>query len=576
MNRTILSLLLIPLMISGCGGGQSTADVDDNTMVVQPPPVQAPPVAASEVTVKTGIISGFGSIYIDGKRYLTDNANIIVNGAPGQTIDRLKVGMRIQLKTEDDNVATPHASEVIYETEIEGTVLTIDRNNKVISVAGIDIIYDDVTHFIGISEASLAVGNRIEVSGRVLSNGRFSASLVKLENDGGTNQVSLISGIISSHNQAAKTFNMGDLTINYANAQIDGAINLAEKVKIKGQLNGSIFVASEIDVESIGNTEHDNDDLYAYEIDGVITAYDNATRSISINGESFQLSQNARFENGQEADLSVGAPVELKLIFTNGTPQIVRVEFERTNAIDGKVKGAIAAIDFTARTLEINGISYTATALTRYENDDYQYISFNSLQINDFVELVYKSDGMQNSILRIELENEQERFEDSEIKGLITSVNELQIIIAGITIDFPSRALYLVRDMPVSLSDFIDALTSTSVVEVEGTFNATNQFVPTKFEIEIRDDEEQHHDNRDAEGYVEIEGRVTEILSATSFRVNGYVADLSQAIDLELNDRQVTISQFMAAVAIGTVVEVEGYRSSQSVITVFEAEIDND
>lgn len=572
MKFKLLPLYVVPLLFAGCGGSGG-ADQDD--VAVAPPPSTPPPVASSDVTLKTGVISGFGSVYIDGKRYLTDSANIIINGVEGQATDALKVGMRIKLKTDDDSVDTPSATELEYNTEIEGYVQAIDRTNQVITVLGIAVVYDDLTHFIGTSETLLSVGQRIEASGYALADGRFLASLVKLEVDDQGRNEQTISGLVSQLNAAGMTFAIGNTTVDYRNARVQGQLQESTKVKVEGQLEGSLFAATEVEVEAYGSGSG-NSDFDVVEVEGAVTAFDNLKRVIEINGQAYQLSQSLRFENGTEADIVVGALVELKLSFTNGSPQVVRIEFKHRSDSDGKVKGVITALDTTAKSLELNGVSYFATSTTRYEDDDDQYISFNSLQLNDFVELVYQYDGTKNLILRLELEDAQDRYGETEIKGAVTAVTETNFTVAGLVIPYADQAVYVVDDVRVSKAEFIAAIALSVYVEVDGTFDASNTFMPWQYEIDHqgKSDHEDDHGGYPKTGYVELEGRVTELLSATSFRLNGEQVDMSQATDLEINDRKVSLTEFMSYLQVGTVVEVEGVWTDANVIKAYEADID--
>ncbi|RUO76493.1 DUF5666 domain-containing protein [Pseudidiomarina taiwanensis] len=567
MKFKLAPFYVIPFIVAGCGGSSGSDEV-----VAVAPPV-APPVSSSDTTLKTGVISGFGSVYIDGKRYLTDSANIIINGAAGQSTDALKVGMRITLKTDDDSADTPSATELEYNTEVEGNVQAIDRTNRIITVAGIEIVYDDLTHFIGTSESLLTVGERIEASGYALADGQFLASLIKIDNDAQGKTEQTISGLVSQLNTTQMTFTIGSVTVDYRNARVEGTLQDATKVKVEGQLNGSTLTAAEVEVESRDYNSDDNgyDEV---EVDGTVTAYDSANRVIEVNGQAYELSQNLSFEHGSEADIVIGAVVELKLTFTNGTPQVVRIEFKHRDYNDGKVKGVITALDTTQKSLEINGITYYATSTTRYEDDDDQYISFNSLQINDFVELVYQFDGINNLILRLELEDDQDRFGETEIKGSVSAVSETEFTVAGLVIPYVDQAAYIVNDVRVSKADFIAAMAVSVYVEVEGMFDSSNTFIPSQYEIDEKDERDDDHDKNSKTGYVELEGRVTELLSATSFRLNGEEVEMSQATDLEINDRQVTLSEFMANVQVGTIVEVEGVWTDTHVITAYEAEID--
>ena len=140
-------------------------------------------------------------------------------------------------------------------------------------------------------------------------------------------------------------------------------------------------------------------------------------------------------------------------------------------------------------------------------------------------------------------------------------------------------ALYFIDDTRSSLAQFVSNVTNGLYVEVSGTFDANGLFLPTKFELEFQGDDGNDDDDRDdgsRTGHVELEGRVTAILSDTSFMLNSYTIELKEATKLELYDRRVSLVEFMNAVQVNQVVEIEGSWITSTAINAYEAEIDND
>jgi len=127
------------------------------------------------------------------------------------------------------------------------------------------------------------------------------------------------------------------------------------------------------------------------------------------------------------------------------------------------------------------------------------------------------------------------------------------------------------------LTEFINQLASGLYVEINGTFDTDGIFSPAKFELEIQDNDDDGDDDREGgSGYVELEGRITDILSATSFTLGSYTVDIKNATKLEIDDRRVSVDEFIAALQINDVVEVEGTWSSNNVINAYEAELEDD
>ena len=584
----IASSVLFGLTLAGCGGGASS---DNNITPVTPTPTPDP------VVIKTGIITGFGSIHIDGKRYLTDNAEFTVNGQAGSNIEQLHVGMKVSIATNEVDSETPEAVSVNYAAEIEGVITSIDRNNQQIFVSGTTVTYSDLTHFIQTTENLLTVGDRIEVNGYPAADGTYLATAIKLDTD--TNNVadSYTTGTISNLDTTAQTFSLNALTINYASAIIEGTLSDGQLAKVEGVVLDSIMNATEIEILSITNIRAQyTDDISALEIEGLVTALDLANNTLAINGLSVLLGAQVSYEDGVAADLQVGQFIEVKL---GQNDEVVGIQFKRNEYyIDGKVKGSIGAIDLTNNTLTINGQVYQVTATTRFEDDDDQYINLAGLQLNDLIEVVFSQNNEQNMIQRIERERKQEFDNEWEIEGRTTAWTDTSITINGITITLSDTIRYINNDFLVTKADFIALLAEGVYVEAEGGIDAQNQILLHKIEIEAhRSSNQSNDDNNDDgnsgdngddnandnssnddrhQGYVELEGRVTQLLSGSSFMLQGVEVRLNDNAKLELNDLNVDVLTFMAQITVGSRIEIEGQWVDNLYIDALEAEIEQD
>lgn len=586
----IASSVLFGLTLVGCGGGASS---DNNITPVTPTPTPTP----DPVVIKTGIITGFGSIHIDGKRYLTDNAEFTVNGQAGSNIDQLHVGMKVSIATNEVDSETPEAVSVNYAAEIEGVITSIDRNNQQIFVSGTTVTYSDLTHFIQTTENLLTVGDRIEVNGYPAADGTYLATAIKLDAD--TNNVadSYTTGTISNLDTTAQTFSLNALTINYASAIIEGTLLDGQLAKVEGVVLDSIMNATEIEILSIANIRGQyTDDISAFEIEGLVTALDLTNNTLAINGLSVLLGAQVSYQDGVAADLQVGQFIEVKL---GQNDEVVGIQFERNEYyIDGKVKGSIEAIDLTNNTLTLNGQVYHVTATTRFEDDDDQYINLAGLQLNDLIEVVFSQNNEQNMIQRIEREREQEFDNEWEIEGRTTAWTDTSITVNGITITLSDTIRYINNDFVVTKADFIALLAEGVYVEAEGGIDAQNEILLHKIEIEAhRSSNQSNDDNNDDgnsgdnddnnsndnssndernQGYVELEGRVTQLLSESSFMLQGVEVRLNDNAKLELNDLNVDILTFMAQITVGSRIEIEGQWVDNLYIDALEAEIEQD
>ncbi|GGF77385.1 DUF5666 domain-containing protein [Alteromonas lipolytica] len=580
MQRSLINLSVIAGLLSGCGGGSSDASAPISEPVAQEPP------ASATTTVKSGVITGFGSVYVDGERYTTDETSITINGEAGASIESLKVGMRIAL-TSSDSGSTPGAATITYESDVEGVIQTIDRLSGRIQIAGVTISYDDLTHFIATSENTLSVGDRIEVSGYALADGTFYATYIEIENELQPSQSQTVSGVVSELDTTAQQFYIGSTLVDYSQASAEGALANGLQVKVEGLFSDGVLTAAELKVRVV--SYEDNDDVAEAEIEGVLTAVDPASNTLELYGQTYTYTSSTAFEDGTVDDLLAGAIVEIEVAYANGEQTVTKVEFKKQNLADGKVKGVITAIDTEAGSITVNNSVYVVNNQTRYEDDDDQYVALSFLQVNDKVELVYQTVDETNIVLRLERENDEEYFAESELEGYVTAVTGNSITLLGLTIDLAAEALYLLDERRVTLDIFVAQLSIPAKVELRGNYDQNGVFIANRFELELEDDSDDDGDNDDdrsddddSDGqskngvYLEIEGRVTAVTGDGRFTLNGYDVDVNTASKLELNDLKVSVIEFMAAISDGTVVEVEGVLDAEGVLVATEAEIEED
>jgi hypothetical protein len=163
------ALAAIAALLGACGSGGS----DDS----QPPdPVSAVPKSV------IGMITGFGSIYVNGVRYDTSNAIYDVDDRAAFDDSALAVGMvvKVQGSVNADGVSGT-AEMVSYDDEVEGIVeqLATDANDAAIKtfvVMGVAVQVDENgTNFEAEDDpafgfGTIADGDHVEVSGEYVGN----------------------------------------------------------------------------------------------------------------------------------------------------------------------------------------------------------------------------------------------------------------------------------------------------------------------------------------------------------------------------------------------------------------------
>ena len=579
-------------LLYACGGGGDTS-----SNITPIPPSTAPTSPTVSTVIKTGVVTGFGSVYVDGQRFTTDNTSFTINGQAGQSIEQLKVGMKISMNVQESDENDTHSvSSVLYDNDIEGAVTAIDRNNQQLVIVGTIVKYNDLTHFIGLTEMSLSVDDRVEVSGYFDIDGTFIATYIELDDDLVNDNSEYTSGVVGNLDDAQQTFMLSDITVNYASSNT-AIIENGQKVKVKGVLIDGVLTANEVEIiDESYYLELSNDDIARVEKEGLVTAFDSVNNTITIDGLIYQLAADVVIEGN--TNIQVQDFVEIYL--DPATNLVIYIETkDRHLNTDGKIKGAIEAIDSINQTITVNGQVYTFVSTTRLEDDDDKYFNFASLSVNDLVEVAYvKNSQSDNLIQRIEREDENEYNEEWDLESRVFTVDAATqtITLNGMNVTLTESMRFIINDVVTDLTTFLTTATDSvgnDEIEIEGAFDSTGEFVVQKVELEQQslngsnndndsdndsDNDNDNHtsDNSHYNGYVEFEGKVTSIVDDSSFTLNNQAVKIDSNSELEINDRRVSVTQFMSALQVGVRLEIEGAWVNGDYIYAYEAEIESE
>ena len=119
MNRVPILMLITGLLLAACGGGGgsgggSTATITDDG-ATSTNSGDSPGTDGGTALASKGTIDSFGSIFVNGIEFDTDQAEIYLNGQLASDND-LKLGMVVTVNgATDDGDATVRAVEVLYD-----------------------------------------------------------------------------------------------------------------------------------------------------------------------------------------------------------------------------------------------------------------------------------------------------------------------------------------------------------------------------------------------------------------------------------------------------------------------------
>ena len=196
--------------------------------------------AAAQTTgiLSTGVITGFGSVYVNGERYDTNDVAVTMDDQAAD-MSQLRVGQYIELKGHEHGAGDLDAEVIRYHNVLEGPVSSIDVGAGSFVAMGqtvlatLDTVFgDDITPA---SVDGLAVGDVVEVSGVVPQDGVIDATRIDLKPDGGPYDVT---GYVSRVSVAEHRFDLNGLVVDYSTANMEdfttGDPAVGDLVLVKG------------------------------------------------------------------------------------------------------------------------------------------------------------------------------------------------------------------------------------------------------------------------------------------------------------------------------------------------------
>jgi hypothetical protein len=206
-----LHLFFAALLIAACSG-------DGVSIEVQGPDIGPfPPIQTEEAIEARGTITGLGGITINGVRYLTNNATVTMNGAPG-TLSDLRHGQIVTVTgriESDSNMGT--ANHIEFDANIIGAVENLDAPGWLLMVMGQTVRVDADTRFDASIDAAtfsgLTVGSKVSVSGYADAAGAINATRIDLA---ATNAELQLIGDVADLDLANLVFRINGLTIDYS------------------------------------------------------------------------------------------------------------------------------------------------------------------------------------------------------------------------------------------------------------------------------------------------------------------------------------------------------------------------
>lgn len=469
-------LLFLLALLSSCGGGIGSGLQLANGL------------GGTGITM--GRVTGFGSVYVNGIHFNTDNATFFRDGIADKAQDDFHAGEIVKVKgTVNSDGKTGTATEVSFSDVLEGSV-TATASNNTLKILEQTVMIDSLTLFHGFKKlADLQLGNIVEVSGFTNAQGAIEATSITLLQQGFTaGSILEVEGNISVLDTTAKTFKINDLLVDYSSALLSNIV----EADLSNGLYLIVSTAQDISNGTITAAEvlFINDTLEIglfYEIEGLISRFASPT---DFDIEGFKVTTNAQtvYKNGSAADLKRDVR---SLIIGRVNDQGVIVAEEITlleSSSEAIILATIEAINLTDNTFTILGETVLVdgfTLLSDDTTDDFLELSLDQFSVGDPVFVVARRIN-QGKTVAIRLSKTT-----AIILPLLLAVVESatvdtgSITVFGKTINTDGNTVYFDREVNIISSAvfFSQLIIGSTVVDVGGHLLADGSVLADELQI---------------------------------------------------------------------------------------------
>jgi len=471
-------MLVSIAMLSACGGGGSS----DTTAGI------------GGTGIAVGKITDFGSIYVNGGIFNTNQSQFIVDGDSSANQDDLSIGMVVLLRVETNNgVFTDKALDVVYDDEVEGPITNVtpdpmDATLLTVTVFGQTITINDTNTLFEDSSATpdpnygfdkIAVNEVIEVSGFRVSPTEITATYVEKTDDlnPGFSEVEL-RGIISQFSGMNQNFMLDSVLITFDNMtdiEVSGVLDNGLFVEVEGIYfdNPSVLVhAEEIEEEEEGF----GDDVDDVSLQGIISDFMGGPKTFKIDGQAIDFS-GAQIEPSG-ATLENGLEVEVEGDIVGGVLIAEEVEVREGEA---KLKAFVSSVNLISNSFEVSypglgAVTIKVDAQTTFE-DEKGPSPLQDLELSDLTPVV--------DFVKIE---GKEMVNDEVVAGIVKRIDDDDYKLQGVVDGFiPIGSLASITVLGIIYPVDTTPITGT---EFEGFLNAADFFTALDAEIIAGNDPE--------------------------------------------------------------------------------------
>ncbi|MBU2970511.1 hypothetical protein KO527_14245 [Pseudoalteromonas sp. C2R02] len=507
------------------------------------------------LTQSQGVISGFGSVFVNGTRFNTDNSIITTDLTATGSDSDLDIGMNVSivgLISADGTMAK--ANKVDYSAIVRGPVEEVNLLTREITVLGQVILTDESTEFKDTDFESLVPGDIVGVSAILNPDDILLATLIKKLDD--TDSVFIVRGEMSDLNADLMTFKLDSLTIDYTSAEVEGELVNGESVKVISELapDDNTLVASKVEVKNI---EFDQGSMIA--LDGIITEIiDIDDLKFKVNNQIVIVSDITTLENGELSDIVLHKRVKVfGQLNEDNVLTLTKIRFDKPGII--KVNGPVDSTDGTTA-ITVLGINFISDKHTHFIDKSalkVKHFGLSDIEIHDRVQIKAFEKDTQFIIRQLKRVSPEDSL--VKLEGALTNITETTFEVQGIVVQTTELTKFEYWD-DVSQAEFFALIQDNDEVEVKGMEQEDSSILALKVEYE-EDDQDSNK--------VELKGTVdASFETSAEFTVNGHLIVTNEATEYKDGSE--------SDLAPGIKVEIKGQQGESGAILALKIEFDSD
>jgi hypothetical protein len=336
-------LVLLCILIVSCGGG-GVADLASTGG------------GTGGTGVSSGSVTAIGSVYVNGVRYDTRNAEIFYEGqsvglGDPAVLANLAVGMVVRVEGDIEDRENGSADRVYFNDDLRGpveSIVEIDAVTYQLVVLGKTVVINELTNLMDVTIDPGLIGDWIQVSGFEYAEGRIQATFV-------TEIIGALSanlkGVITAIDPANTLITINGLNIIYQGAVLIGIDQLATGLLV--EVTGDLMDPVTINADTIEIVDFlGNDDIDSIELGGIISEKLSNSEFL-LNGVRIVVDAQTIYTGGDADDVAEGVRVEAEGQLSNGIVYAERIIFMDF----AKAESDVAENDTAASVITLHGLA---------------------------------------------------------------------------------------------------------------------------------------------------------------------------------------------------------------------------